>query len=80
MRRLLAAFAVQEQLKHQLQCRVWSKGLVEPKKTAIEVLVKALDNYDFPIFIFVLGDIVTIRDQRSERVRDNVLFELGLSR
>jgi predicted nucleotide-binding protein len=41
-------------------------------------LVKALDNFDFAVFLFTPDDTVRIRDEEFRTARDNIIFELGL--
>lgn len=49
---------------------VWSQGVFEPLKTAVESLLKELSKCDFGIFLFMPDDIL--------KIRDNVIFEIGL--
>jgi CAP12/Pycsar effector protein, TIR domain len=41
-------------------------------------MVKAVDGFDFGVFIFRPDDVVTMRKKEYSAVRDNVVFELGV--
>jgi hypothetical protein len=47
-------------------------------QTVIEVLVGALDEYDFGVFILSKDDVLSIRGDATAAPRDNVILELGL--
>ncbi|WP_422766979.1 TIR domain-containing protein [Photobacterium leiognathi subsp. mandapamensis] len=64
-------------LDHQAEVTVWKHGFKLSQNT-IDSLVQMAESVDFAIFIFTPDDIVQIRDQQKQIVRDNVLFELGL--
>ncbi|TZF98426.1 hypothetical protein FW781_00400 (plasmid) [Chryseobacterium panacisoli] len=72
------AHNIQELLEHEANPTVWTQGIFELSNTALEDLIKALDSFDYAIFIFKPEDISTIRDKNYNTVRDNVIFELGL--
>ncbi|WP_313001933.1 nucleotide-binding protein [Chryseobacterium gleum] len=72
------AHNIQELLEHEANPTVWTQGIFELSNTALEDLIKALDSFDYAIFIFKPEDISTIRDKSYNTVRDNVIFELGL--
>ena len=46
--------------------------------TAIEVLIKAADEFDFAVFILSPDDVLTLRGESTKVPRDNVIFEMGL--
>jgi hypothetical protein len=46
--------------------------------TVIEGLLKALDHFDFGFFLLTDDDLLTMRGERTDAPRDNVVFELGL--
>lgn len=58
--------------------RLWNQGIFAIGKTAFESLLAALDEVDSAVFVFAPNDLVTIRGERFDAVRDNVVFELGL--
>lgn len=73
------AYAIQENLDHDAEVTVWSQGIFEPSKTTIESLEQQLDKFDFAIFVFTGDDGLAYRGQAFDAVRDNVIFELGMS-
>jgi len=77
--KLAVAYAVQENLDHDAEVTVWTQGLFEPSRTAIETLEKQLPKFDFAIFVFTTDDLLWIRGETLSAVRDNVIFELGLA-
>jgi len=72
------AHNIQELLEHESNPTVWTQGIFELSNTALDDLIKALDSFDYAIFIFKPEDISTIRSKDYNVVRDNVIFELGL--
>lgn len=72
------AYGVQENLMESTFPTVWKQGVFKPSQSNLESLVKAMDDFEFGIFIFSPDDISIIRDTRNLSVRDNVIFELGL--
>ena len=72
------AYAVQEELELDANSRVWSQGIFQLSSTILDGLLKTLDTTDFGIFVFSADDVLKIRDQHVQSVRDNVIFELGL--
>lgn len=72
------AFALQENLEHIAEVTVWSQGVFDLSRFALESLIDILDTADFGLFVFAPNDVLSIRGQDKQAVRDNVLFELGL--
>lgn len=72
------AFSVQESLEHEIEVTVWTQGIFQPSRYAMEDLINALAESDFALFVFAPDDVATIRDVEKKVVRDNVVFELGL--
>jgi Predicted nucleotide-binding protein containing TIR-like domain len=59
--------------------RHWRDVMDEAQsETTIEALVKALNEFDFGVFILSKDDVRTIREQEVHAPRDNVILELGL--
>ncbi|MCK4392276.1 nucleotide-binding protein [Candidatus Bipolaricaulota bacterium] len=72
------AYASQQNLHHDAEVTVWDQGVFELSTSALESLIKTLDESDFAMFVFSPNDLVTIRGNENQAVRDNVIFELGL--
>lgn len=72
------AYAVQENLQHDVYSEVWTQGVFQVSKSSLDSLQRALPKYQFAVFIFAPDDITTMRDAAHATVRDNVIFELGL--
>lgn len=75
---LSIAYAVQQNLVHQVETTVWDQGIFHLSSTTIESLTSTLNEVDFGIFVFSPDDTTTIRGETNSSVRDNVLFEMGL--
>jgi len=75
---LKIAYAIQENLEHDALCTVWSQGIFNLSGNALGNLLKAVEKFDFAIFVFQPDDITQIRDNRLRTVRDNIIFEFGL--
>lgn len=71
------AYAVQESLEEFAECTVWTKEVFAPSSFILPDLIEQLKMTDYWIFIFSIDDIVIIREQESEAVRDNVILELA---
>jgi CAP12/Pycsar effector protein, TIR domain len=61
-----------------LKVDVWDEGVFGLGNSYLEELLKAVDTYDFAVFVFAPDARKTMRATRRASVRDNVLFELGL--
>lgn len=75
---LSISYAAQQNLCNDAEITVWTQGVFQPSKTNLESLLKQLSSCDFGIFIFSPDDILFIREEKNQAVRDNVIFELGL--
>src|SRR5215467_1966221 len=75
---LAMAHAVQRNLDHFANVKVWNQGIFTPSQNTIDSLITALDEHDFAIFIFSPQDLLNIRGEEHSAVRDNVILELGL--
>lgn len=72
------AYAIQENVEYDLDVVVWSQGVFEISKSAIESLVGEAHEFDSAVFVFSPDDTSIIRGEEKPSVRDNVIFELGL--
>ncbi|RAZ66957.1 nucleotide-binding protein [Planococcus maitriensis] len=75
---LQIANSIQLNLQHNYYSTVWTQGIFEPSSTTLDDLIKALDQFDFAIFVFNPEDVLNMREELKETVRDNVIFEMGL--
>ena len=72
------AHATQINLEHDFDVTVWDQGVFLPSSYPLEALWKAMAELDYGIFVFVPNDVLEIRNQQYEAVRDNIIFEFGL--
>lgn len=72
------ANTIQEALDFDCESRVWTQGVFEPSRTAIENLMNSLKQFDFAAFVFSADDVTRLRGHEHRTVRDNVVFEFGL--
>src|ERR1700749_832885 len=71
------AQAIQQNLKGA-EVTVWTQDAFRIGHNIIDELGRNLQRSDFGVFIFAPDDIVKIREQEQQTVRDNVLLELGM--
>lgn len=57
---------------------LWSEDIHKPSEYNLESLLNQARSGDFAVFIFMPDDQAIIRNNTSNIVRDNVLFELGV--
>jgi CAP12/Pycsar effector protein, TIR domain len=72
------ANAVHQNLDRFAEVTIWTQGLFQLSVPTITNLLRALNDFDFAIFIFYPDDITNLRGQNVTTVRDNVIFETGL--
>ncbi|MCJ7459858.1 MAG: nucleotide-binding protein [candidate division Zixibacteria bacterium] len=76
---LTIAYAVQENLEQEADITVWTQGVFDLTKSTLDNLIISINNSDYGVFIFSPDDVTKIRDKTYLTIRDNVIFELGLS-
>ncbi len=75
---LTIAYDVQTNLEYNVHGTVWPQGVFGLSESPLDSLLNVLSLSDFGIFIFSPDDVVKMRNEEHHKVRDNVLFELGL--
>jgi hypothetical protein len=77
---LPAAEEVKKQLAEVADVIMWNDGTVFQKnKSYLESLLTANMMFDFAVYIFTPDDDLKTRSRKVKSMRDNVLFEMGLS-
>lgn len=71
------AYDIQELLKDDAECEVWTTAM-EPSKSTFESLRKWLEIADFGISVFAPDDDLNLKGGEFLATRDNVIFEAGL--
>lgn len=73
------AYAIQENLaNYNLIATVWNQNIFDATEVVIEALENTISKFDYAVFIFNPTDITNIRNNITNTIRDNVIFELGL--
>jgi hypothetical protein len=72
------AYAAQENLEFNFEITVWPQGIFELSRSVLDSLVDSLTKFDAALFVFTPDDEIIIRGEKETKVRDNVIFELGL--
>lgn len=75
---LPVADAINANLDHDTYPTLWRAGTFKLGSNSLDDLVEKSSAVDFAVFVFTPDDVATIRDEATQVVRDNVLFELGL--
>ena len=74
----IVAAAVQANLWQDIEITVWDQNVFQTTKGTLEALVDAVNTFDYGVFVLSREDAATIREQKYDVVRDNVIFEAGL--
>ena len=72
------AFSLQASLEYETDPTVWTQEVFRPTSQTLADLVGETARTDFAAFIFAPDDVISVRGEQANIVRDNVLFELGL--
>lgn len=64
--------------RRKLQCKLWSQGVFQLSKTAIEDLIRIAKEIDYAVLLLTPDDMVISRGKKRISPRDNIIFELGL--
>ncbi|MBD1211047.1 MAG: nucleotide-binding protein [Ignavibacteria bacterium] len=75
---LRIAEALQINLDRDAEVTIWTQNSFQLSSTVIQGLLEAINNFDFAIFVFSEDDVLEMRGQTMNAVRDNVIFETGL--
>ena len=73
------AAAVQEQLEYDHEPTIWHQSVFSPTRDTLGDLERELLSSDAGIFIFMPEDTLQVGSSSMQTVRDNVVFELGIS-
>jgi 8-oxo-dGTP pyrophosphatase MutT (NUDIX family) len=72
------AEALQYNLQHHADVRIWNQNLLITGSTTLEDLLNLAPTFDFAVFIWSPDDMVTSRNITYFSPRDNVVLEAGL--
>lgn len=64
--------------RHDVTCRLWTQGVFQLSRTAIEDLIHVSSGCDFAVLFLTPDDMTLSRGRKRASPRDNVVFELGL--
>jgi hypothetical protein len=72
------ADAIHANLERDIETTVWDKNIFLPSEGFLESLVKAVNRFDFGVFVLSRDDAAVIRKEEVSVARDNVIFEAGM--
>lgn len=72
------AFSLQASLEYETDPTVWTQEVFRPTSQTLADLITETARTDFAAFVFAPDDVISVRGEQANIVRDNVLFELGL--
>lgn len=75
---LSAAQALKDYLKDLVDVRLWVKDVFAPSSYTLDELIQEATASDLAVLLFTPDDLVAIRSDLKDAVRDNVIFEYGL--
>lgn len=72
------AKAIQQNLEPGCDVAVWDQGIFPHTTANLHGLLEIVERADFGVFVMTAEDLTLFRGRETKKVRDNVLFELGL--
>lgn len=75
---LLIAEAVYAEMTHETKPTLWKNDIFLPSQYPMETLLEQLKVHSFAIIVASPDDVLVKRGERSQSMRDNILFEVGL--
>lgn len=72
------AEAVQGNVWRVAEVTVWTQGVFKPSRGSLDSILSKLNDQDFGLFVFSPDDVLQMRGNASNAIRDNVLLELGV--
>lgn len=64
--------------ENSINATVWRHGVFDLSTYNLESLIKALDEFQYGVFVFAPDDVISTGNEEYKVARDNVVFELGL--
>ena len=77
---LEVAHNLAEALGQDFDVTAWDSGVFGLSQYRLESLLKALDEHDVGVVVLSPTDVVSIRGKTELAPRDNVVFELGMTK
>ncbi|MFY0685347.1 MAG: nucleotide-binding protein [Balneola sp.] len=70
---------IKNSLEYDAHVDTWADGIFDkPSQSYIEVLERAVEKFDYGIFVFTADDKIYTRGENKNVPRDNVIFEYGM--
>lgn len=76
---LNVARAIKAELDFDMNVTIWNQNVFSLSQYPLESIIEKLNDTDFASFVFIPNDIASINGKETKVVRDNVIFEFGLS-
>jgi hypothetical protein len=72
------AEALQIELESESDPILWSQGIFQPGRAALEDLASQVERFDFAVLVLTPDDTLIKRSEVTSSPRDNLIFEAGL--